>query len=221
MRTIVAAVEKEGGRLQISSQSIENGAPIADMFALAIPADEGHVSLAENVSPHLAWTDVPQGTRSFVITCIDADCPSSPVDVNQEDREVPTDLRRVDFTHWLLVDIPPETRELGEGSHASGVVPRGKAATDSPVGVHGQNDYTAWFDGDPDMGGSWNGYDGPAPPWNDSIPHRYTFTVAAIDTETLALPPGFDRVQLETAIAGRVLDSDSLTVTYSLNPSYR
>jgi Raf kinase inhibitor-like YbhB/YbcL family protein len=207
--------------LRISSHSIENGTQIDDTFALAVPADEGHVALAENVSPHLAWTDVPDGTRSFVITCIDADCPSSPVDVNQEDREVPSELPRVDFTHWLLVDLPSETTEIAEGSHASGVVPRGKAATGCPLGVHGQNDYTSWFDGDPDMGGFWNGYDGPAPPWNDSIPHRYTFTVTAVDTESLALAPGFGREQLEIAIEGHVLDSDSLTVTYSLNPSLR
>jgi Raf kinase inhibitor-like YbhB/YbcL family protein len=207
--------------LQLSSRSIQNGTQIEDAFALAVPAEEAHVSLAENISPHLAWTDVPPGTRSFVITCIDADCPSSPVDVNQEGREVPEDLPRVDFTHWLLVDIPPDTTEIAEGSHASGVVPRGKSAEASPLGVHGQNDYTAWFDGDLDMGGSWNGYDGPAPPWNDSIPHRYTFTINAIDEDSLALEPGFSRSDLVAAIDGHVLDSAALTVTYTLNPRLR
>jgi Raf kinase inhibitor-like YbhB/YbcL family protein len=207
--------------MQISSHSMENDTQIADTFALAVPADEGHVSLAQNVSPHIAWTGAPDGTRSFVVTCIDTDCPSSPVDVNQEDREVPADLPRVDFTHWLLAGIPAATNEIAEGSHASGVVARGKPVDACPIGVHGQNDYTAWFDGDPDMGGVWNGYDGPAPPWNDSIAHHYTFTVHAIDTAMPDLEPGFDRSELTKAIDGRVLDSASLTVMYSLNPRLR
>lgn len=207
--------------MQLSSRSIEDGTQIGDGFALAVPADEGHVALASNLNPHLAWSDVPEGTRSFVVTCIDADCPSAPTDVNQEDREVPSDLPRVDFTHWLLVDVPADVTEIREGSHASGVVVGGKPADSAPIGVHGQNDYTAWFHGDPDMGGTWNGYDGPAPPWNDSIPHRYRFTVTAIDVETLGLAPGFGRDALESALEGRVLDSDSITVTYALNARLR
>ena len=207
--------------MQLLSNSIEHGEWIGDRFALAVPADVGNVALADNVNPHLAWTDVPDGTQSFVITCVDADCPSSPTDVNQPDREVPADLPRVDFTHWLLVDIPAQTREIAEGSHASGVVAGGKAADTSPIGVHGENDYTSWFEGDPDMGGSWNGYDGPAPPWNDSIPHRYTFTVTAIDTESLDLAHGFSRDALVAALDGHELDAASLTVTYALNPRVR
>jgi hypothetical protein len=207
--------------LQLSSQSIENGAQIGDTFALAVPADEGHVTLAANVSPHLAWSDVPEGTRSFVITCVDADCPSSPVDVNQEGREAPADLARIDFTHWLLSDVPAATTEVAEGSHSSGVVPGGKAADAAPLGVHGQNDYTAWFEGDPTMAGSWNGYDGPAPPWNDSIPHNYRFTVSGLDVATLGLSPGFTRSDLEDAMEGHVLDSASLAATYALNPKLR
>lgn len=207
--------------MQISSSSIEHGGPIADTFALATPADEDHVALSSNVSPHLAWFDSPHGTRSFAITCIDADCPSAPTDVNQEDREVPPELPRVDFTHWLLVDIPWDTTEIEEGSHATGVVAGGKAAHEAPIGIHGQNDYTSWFDGHEEMGGSWNGYDGPAPPWNDSIRHRYTFTVTALDVESLDLAPGFSRPELEAAMSGHELDAASMTVTYALNPRLR
>lgn len=207
--------------MQIWSDSIEHGAPIADTFALATRVAEGHVELASNVSPHLVWSDPPVGTRSFVLTCIDADCPSVPTDVNQEGREVPAELPRVDFTHWLLVDIPPDTTEIAEGSHAAGVVAGGKAAHEAPIGVHGQNDYTSWFQDDEEMGGSWNGYDGPAPPWNDSIPHRYTFTISALDVESLNLSPGFSRDDLRDASDGHVLDSASITVTYALNPRLR
>ena len=38
-----------------------------------------------------------------------------------------------------------------------------------------------WFASDKDMAGDYHGYDGPCPPWNDEIPHRYVFTVYALD----------------------------------------
>ncbi len=61
------------------------------------------------------------------------DVPSKPDDVNQEGREVPADLPRVPFYHWLLWKISPAVREIVEGSHSNGVVPRGKNEN-SPTG---------------------------------------------------------------------------------------
>ena len=49
----------------------------------------------------------------------------------------------------------------------------------------GINDYTGWFAGDKDMAGNYFGYDGPCPPWNDEIPHRYVFTLYALDVPRL------------------------------------
>ena len=63
------------------------------------------MTFSDNLNPHLAWSDVPAGTRSLALICHDFDVPSRPDDVNQPDREVPSDLPRVDFFHWVLVDI--------------------------------------------------------------------------------------------------------------------
>lgn len=204
--------------MELTSTSIVEGEPIAAVYALAEPADEGHVTFAGNKNPHLAWSNAPSGTQSFVVTCIDLDAPSVGDDVNQEDREVPADLRRAEFTHWLLANLPVDCRTVEEGSHSEGVTPRGKASDAASQGVHGENDYTMWFEGDDDLGGSWNGYDGCAPPWNDSIHHRYEFSVYAIDVAVLPLSPGFTRTELLAAMDSHVLASASITATYATNP---
>jgi phosphatidylethanolamine-binding protein (PEBP) family uncharacterized protein len=41
--------------------------------------------------------------------------PSRADDVNQPDREVPAELPRVDFFHWVLVDLPPRPTVIAEG----------------------------------------------------------------------------------------------------------
>lgn len=204
--------------MELMSTSIVDGEPIAADYALAEPAEVGHVTFAGNKNPHLAWTNAPSATMSFVVTCIDLDSPSVGDDVNQEDREVPPDLERAEFTHWLLANLPSDCSALEEGSHSSGVTPHGKTRNSAPKGVHGENDYTMWFEGDDDLGGTWNGYDGCAPPWNDSIRHRYQFTVYALDATEVSLAPGFTRSELVAAMDGHILESASITGTYTTNP---
>lgn len=203
--------------MQLSSDTFEDGGVIPARAALAASADPGPVAFSDNRNPHLAWSGAPDGTRSFVVTCIDIDCPSSPEDVNQPDREVPESLPRVDFVHWLLADVPAHLTAIDEASHSAAMTAHGKAADAAAVGVHGRNDYTAWFQGDPDMEGSYHGYDGPAPPWNDSIPHRYEFTVRAVDQASLGLDPGFTLDDLKAALEGHVLGEATISATYATN----
>jgi Raf kinase inhibitor-like YbhB/YbcL family protein len=207
--------------MELISTSFVDGDTMPDVCALAVPADPGPVEFAGNKNPGLSWSGAPAASRSYVVTCIDHDCPSAPDDVNQSDREVPSSLPRVDFTHWLLANVPVDVTKIEEGSHSDGVITRGKAADASPIGLHGLNDYTSWFAGDSDLDGEWNGYDGSAPPWNDSIPHHYEFTVHALDVDTLDLNPGFTRADLEASMEGHVLDSASITGLYALNPRLR
>lgn len=207
--------------MKLSSQSIQDGQPIAGEFAFAVPDANSHVALSSNRNPHLAWSDVPAGTQSFVVVCHDPDVPSKGDDVNQEGRTVPADLPRVDFYHWLLLDIPATTTEIQAGSQADGVVARGKSGPAAPQGLrHGINDYTGWFAGDAQMAGQYFGYDGPCPPWNDSIVHRYIFTVYALATPTLQVEGEINGANVKAALAkAQVLGQASITGTYSLNPA--
>jgi Raf kinase inhibitor-like YbhB/YbcL family protein len=205
--------------MQLTSNSISDGQVIAAEFAFCRPDPDSHVTLAENKSPHLAWSGAPEGTKSFVLLCCDPDVPSKPDDVNQEGRTVPADLPRVDFYHWVLVDIPASVTELQVGADASGVTPKGKEQTPDLAGAkRGVNGYTGWFAGDPDMGGDYFGYDGPCPPWNDSIPHHYVFTVYALDIESCPVAGPFTGSDVLEEIEGHVLDKASITGLYSLNP---
>lgn len=205
--------------MQLTTNSFADGQPIPARFAFCRPDPETHATLSDNRSPHLAWSGAPEGTKSFVLLCCDPDVPSKPDDVNQEGRTVPADLPRVDFYHWVLIDIPAAVTELQEGADSDGVTPKGKGQTPELQGAkRGVNGYTGWFAGDPDMGGDYFGYDGPCPPWNDSIPHHYLFTIYALDIETCSMEGAFDGAAVLKAIEGHVLAQASMTGLYSLNP---
>ena len=207
--------------MQLTSQSFDDGKPIPGEFAFAVPDAATHVALSSNRNPHLAWRDAPAGTQSFVLVCHDPDVPSRGDDVNREGREVPASLPRVDFFHWLLLDIPAHVAEIAAGSHSASVTPRGKPGPAVEGGLrHGINDYTGWFAGDAQMNGEYYGYDGPCPPWNDAIAHRYVFTVYALATPTLVVDGPLTGANVRAALArAQVLGEASITGIYSLNPA--
>ena len=208
----------------LRSESFPNGQTIPDRFAFCRPDPGQHATFSDNLNPHLAWGDIPQGTRSFVLLCTDSDAPTVGDDVNQEGRQVSADLPRADFHHWCLIDLPTSCLGLDEGACSRGVTAGGKKQPPGPNGSRqGLNDYTSWFADDPEMGGPYLGYDGPAPPWNDERVHRYHFTIHALRTEQLAIPAGsaFGVPEVLKAMEGQVLDSASWTGSYSLNPALR
>lgn len=206
--------------MKLTSLSMSEGSRIADTFAFCNPATTNHVCLGQNRNPQLSWENVPEGTRSFAIICHDPDVPSCGDDVNQEGRQVPASLPRVDFFHWVLIDLPATLSSIAEGEFSQQVTPRGK---NGPQAAHGSrqgiNNYTDWFAGDKDMCGDYYGYDGPCPPWNDEIMHRYIFTVYALDLERLPLEGRFGGHEVRAAMAGHVLAEATLSVVYTLNPA--
>jgi Raf kinase inhibitor-like YbhB/YbcL family protein len=205
--------------MKLTSTSWVNGDRIPARYAAGRIAAGGGVEFSDNVNPHLAWADLPPGSRSLVLICHDFDVPSKPDDVNQPDREVPADLPRVDFHHWVMVDLPPVPSEIAEGEYSHGFTPRGKPGPQTLRGArHGVNDYTAWFAGDAQMAGQYFGYDGPFPPFNDSLVHHYVFTLYALSVPRLPVEGAFTGEQVRAALAGLMLDSATFSGTYTLNP---
>lgn len=202
--------------MKLEIVSFANESPIPAQFAMGIPNETGKATFAPNRSPHIRWADVPAGTKSFALICVDVDAPSVGTDVNQPDRTVPYDLPRADFYHWVLVDIPVDKSELPDGIDSDGVTARGKAIGPTSWGVRGINSYTSWFSGDNDLEGVYGGYDGPFPPWNDERIHRYYFTLYALDVNSLGLSGLFDGDDALRAMEGHILDQESWMGTYAI-----
>ncbi|MBC5810857.1 MAG: YbhB/YbcL family Raf kinase inhibitor-like protein [Candidatus Eremiobacteraeota bacterium] len=78
-----------------------------------IPKDCAHVMAGgKNISPGLAWSDAPAGTKSFALLCHDPDAPTG-----------------TGFYHWVVFDIPAATTALERGNgDAKSAVPTGAMA---------------------------------------------------------------------------------------------
>ena len=92
--------------LTLRSDSFSDGDYLAADHVLS--ADYGFGCGGGNVSPHLAWSGAPEGTRSFAVTCYDPDAPTGS-----------------GFWHWLVVNIPPDVTELPLGAGSGKGLPGG------------------------------------------------------------------------------------------------
>lgn len=202
--------------MKLWSETFRDGGLMPADYAFAEIDPASRVRLAGNRNPHLAWDDVPNGTESLALFCIDPDAPQDASLANRDDQSLLLTAPRGDFYHWSLLDLPPAMRSVAAGEFSSGITPRGKAAG---TGLRqGINDYTGWFAGDAAMAGDYYGYDGPCPPWNDERIHHYIFRLYALDVPKLALPERFTGQQAHAALYGHILDEVQLVVAYSLNP---
>ncbi len=79
--------------MQVTSASFKDGEYLSMDHVLS--EDYGFGCAGGNISPQLSWSDVPEGTRSFAVTCYDPDAPTGS-----------------GFWHWVVVNIPADAREL-------------------------------------------------------------------------------------------------------------
>ncbi|MBN1872460.1 MAG: YbhB/YbcL family Raf kinase inhibitor-like protein [Candidatus Omnitrophica bacterium] len=68
---------------------------------------EKYTCKGEDLSPPLAWSEVPQQTKSFAIICDDPDAPF------------------VTWVHWVIYDIPADVTQLPEGIPTKETLPNG------------------------------------------------------------------------------------------------
>jgi len=125
-----------------------------------------------DVSPPLQWDAVPQGSKSIALICDDPDAPMGT------------------WVHWVLFNLPAETKELAENIPPVETLPNGARQGLSDFGRIG--------------------YGGPCPP---SGTHRYFFKIYALDTE-IGLEAGANKRQLLKAMKGHILEQRQLVGKY-------
>jgi len=205
--------------MKLTSPSFQHEQPIPQKYAFCVPDPESRVAPGPNLNPALSWGDAPEGTKSFALICHNSHAPSNPRNANKAGKSLSPRSARADFYHWVLIGLRADTVGIQEGEFSEGVARGGKEGPAGPRGTRqGINDYTKWFAGDPEMEGTYYGYDGPCPPWNDNVVHHYHFTLYALDVERLPLGERFMGPDVLKAIDGHVLDEARITGTYSTNP---
>lgn len=194
-------------RLSVVVDNLKPGGVILGAYAYCVPAKAAHATTGPNRSPAISWSRGPSGTRSYAIVVVDPDVPTVFTNANREGQVIPATMKRRDWYHWLLVDIPPSVTHLAAGADSNG--PAAKPAGPTADGVRGLNDY----------GGGRAGYDGMCPPWNDALLHHYHFRVYGLDVGHLALPAGFTGRDVVKALQGHVLARGEVVGVYTLNPA--
>ena len=149
--------------IELSSTAFQSGATIPKQYT----GDGG------DQSPPLRWSNPPKETQSLALICDDPDAP------------------RGTWVHWVLFNLPAQTRELQEGVPPTETLDSGAK--------QGKNDFGNV------------GYGGPAPP--KGKPHRYFFKLYALDV-ALNLPSGTTKAQLEVRMKGHILAEGRLMGNY-------
>ena len=160
-----ASISMAPSTLTLTSSAFAEGASIPSRFTC-----DGDRS----VSPALSIAGVPEGTKSLALI--------------MDDPDVPKALHADGvFDHWVLFNIPADTREIPEGTS---------------VGVAGEN------------GAGKNAYTGPCPPPQyEPSEHRYVFKLYALDSE-LALQQGATKADVEKAMEGHIVAQAQLVGRY-------
>ena len=112
--------------LQVTSSAFEHGQTIP----------KRHTGEGEDVSPPLAWRNLPGGTQSLAVFCHDPDAP------------LVTPGGDYGFVHWILYNIPSTVTHLPEGAegYTAGPTDFGKTGYGGPMPPegHGVHFYYFW-----------------------------------------------------------------------------
>jgi len=125
-----------------------------------------------DISVPLQWDAVPEGTKSIAVICDDPDAPMGT------------------WVHWVLFNLPAETRELAENVPADATLANGAKQGITDFGRIG--------------------YGGPCPP---SGTHRYFFRIYALDT-AVDLTSNAKKHDLLEAMEGHILGQGRLIGKY-------
>jgi len=105
----------QAGSFTLSSGDLEGQLSMKQVF-------NGFGCSGENISPALAWTDAPKGTKSFAVTLYDPDAPTGS-----------------GWWHWIVFNIPATVTSLATdaGNPAKALMPKGAVQSMTSYGKGG------------------------------------------------------------------------------------
>jgi Raf kinase inhibitor-like YbhB/YbcL family protein len=151
--------------MRLTSPAYRNGETMPSRLAAV------EVTGGKGLSVPLVWDAGPPATRSFVLAMID----THPVAHG--------------WVHWLVTDIPPETRGLAEGASHTFSIPFGAREMLNTGGTRG--------------------YDGPRPPVGSGV-HDYVTNLYALDMERLPTDLNASWDEVRAAMSGHGLADAAL-----------
>ena len=150
------------GAFSIRAASLVPGSVLPDVYTCKGASE----------SPEVTWDGVPAGTKSLALILDDPDAPGGR------------------FTHWLVFNIPPDSRGLPRAQPNAKVLANGAQQGET-------------------SGGS-RGYYPPCPPIGTS--HRYVFRLYAVDMDITQ--PTADRESIDWALTDHTLAKTEFTTTF-------
>ena len=150
------------GAFSIRAASLVPGSVLPDVYTCKGASE----------SPEVTWDGVPAGTKSLALILDDPDAPGGR------------------FTHWLVFNIPPDSRGLPRAQPNAKVLANGAQQGET-------------------SGGS-RGYYPPCPPIGTS--HRYVFRLYAVDMDITQ--PTADRESIDWALTDHTLAQTEFTTTF-------
>jgi Raf kinase inhibitor-like YbhB/YbcL family protein len=112
-----APAHAQASRFSLSSSDYSRTTKIGERFVF-----NGFGCSGQNVSPALAWTGAPAGTKSFALTIYDPDAPTGS-----------------GWWHWVVYNIPANVTSLaaGAGSTTPAAMPAGVVQGNTDFGTKG------------------------------------------------------------------------------------
>lgn len=154
--------------LSIHSKSFAPGGRISDE----------NTGAGAGLSPPLSFADIPPSARSLVLLVEDPDAPG-----------------KTPYVHWLVYDLPADTKSLPAGLPDEGRLEHPQGALQGRTSA------------------KTVGYTPPHPPRHDP-PHAYHFELFALNTATLALPEGATREQVIAAAMPHIVAKGRIIGTF-------
>ena len=160
----VVAYFEEAGDLTLSSPVFTDKGDLPKLYTCG----------GEDISPELSWRGIPFETKSFVLIMDDPDAPQST------------------FVHWVVYNIPVDTRSLQENITIVAELPDGS--------IQGINNF-----GD-------QGYGGPCLALGQK--HEYRFTLYAVDTMIVLSPYSATKSSVLASIENHILEQTRITAYF-------